>query len=282
MLQLMAYVKEWHKTGTTFNPKGKDTLSAATAPVVNKEEPAAAKPTTSSKPAAGGLGDLKAGLGAFSTSGLKKVTKDMQTWRSEYKGDKKSSTVATTKAPVPPKKKQQTVTKGPPVVEFQNRGMKWFVENQTKEQGVVTIEMDPKDGPKHTVYICNCYEATIDVKGKCKGVAVDACQKCNVLFDSAISSLEVVNSKSMKCQARGTVPSVAIDKTDGILTYLSKETLDITQFVTSKSSDMQISFPNAAGDMVEAPIPEQFVHKAALGPDDKPSVSSDVSDLYSH
>ena len=55
----------------------------------------------------------------------------------------------------------------------------------------------------------------------------------------------------MKCQTRGTVPSVAIDKTDGILTYLSKETLDITQFITSKSSDMQISFPNAVGDSAE-------------------------------
>lgn len=166
----------------------------------------------------------------------------MQTWRAEYKGG--GNTPKPKLAPKP-QSKRQTVTKGPPVLEFQQRGMKWLVENQTKENGVVTVEMDPVNGVKHTVYICTCFEATIDIKGKCKGVAIDSCVKCNVLFDTAISSMEVVNCKSIKCQARGTVPSVAIDKTDGILTYLSPETLDVTTFVTSKSSDMQISFPNA-------------------------------------
>ena len=72
-----------------------------------------------------------------------------------------------------------------------------------------------------------------------------------------------------------------VDKTDGILTYLSKETLSLTSFLTSKSSDMQVSFPNEQGDMVEAPIPEQFRHTAALV-GGKPVLSTDVSDLYTH
>merc|ERR1712118_272738 len=81
-----------------------------------------------------------------------------------------------------------------------------------------------------------------------------------------------------KVQRKGTCPSIAIDKTDGILTYLSKETLSLTSFLTSKSSDMQVSFPNEQGDMVEAPIPEQFRHTAALVAG-KPVLSTDVSDL---
>ncbi|KAJ8610863.1 hypothetical protein CTAYLR_009143 [Chrysophaeum taylorii] len=282
MLELMPYVKEHHATGVAYNPKGVDVASfsgaATPAAPTAKGTPKPAAATSSSQ--GGGLGDLKAALsGGSVTSGLKKVTKDMQTWRAEYKAEGSKVVKAAPKSSKPAA--AQKVTKGPPALEFQRRGMKWLVENQTKDEGVITVEMDPKDGVKHTVYICTCYEATIDIKGKCKGVAIDGCVKCNVLFDSAISSMEVVNSKSMKCQARGTVPSVAIDKTDGILTYLSRETLDITSFVTSKSSDMQISFPNDAGDMVEAPIPEQFVHKAKLV-GDKAVVSSDVSDLYSH
>jgi len=280
--ELMPYVKEYHMTGVTYNPKGVDVTTYSPSAAPPPAAPSSAPPASAAaaKPSAG-LGDLKAALGGGGsvTSGLKKVTKDMQTWRAEYKGG--GGDAPKPKAAPKPAARKQTVTKGPPVFEFQQRGMKWLVENQTAENGVITVTMDPKDGVKHTVYICTCYGATIDIKGKCKGVAVDGCAKCNVLFDTAISSLEVVNCKSMKCQARGTVPSVAIDKTDGILTYLSTETLDITQFLTSKSSDMQISFPNAAGDMVEAPIPEQFVHKAALV-GEKPKVSSDVSDLYSH
>ena len=134
-------------------------------------------------------------------------------------------------------------------------GKKWMIENQTKDCGVVTVDMDPSEGHKFTIYIACCYEATIVVNGKCNSVTVDASQKCQVVFDSCISSFEVVNSKSMKVQIRGTCPSVAIDKTDGILTYLSKDTLPVTSFLTSKSSDMQVSFPNENDDMVEAPIP---------------------------
>ena len=74
-------------------------------------------------------------------------------------------------------------------------------------------------------------------------------------------------------------PSIAIDKTDGCLTYLSAETAAITNFVTSKSSEMNISWPDANGDLLERPIPEQFQHR--LHPD-KAEISSDVSDLYSH
>lgn len=175
--------------------------------------------------------------------------------------------------------RKQTVTKGEPKKTLV--GKKWLVENQTKDCGVVTVDLDAAEGHKFTIYVVACYEATIVVNGKCNSVTVDACAKCQVVFDSCISSFEVVNSKSMKVQVRGTCPSVAIDKTDGILTYLSKDTLPITSFLTSKSSDMQVSFPDDNDDMVEAPIPEQFQHKACLK-DGKPSLTTDVSDLYSH
>lgn len=54
-----------------------------------------------------------------------------------------------------------------------------------------------------------------------------------VLIDDAISSVELVNCQRMEVQIRGSVPSVAVDKTDGFLCYLSKESLG-TNFVTSK------------------------------------------------
>lgn len=56
-------------------------------------------------------------------------------------------------------------------------------------------------------------------------------------MDELLSSLEVVNCQSVKVQVRGKVPTVAIDKTDGIVTILSKESLG-ANFITSKSSEM--------------------------------------------
>lgn len=54
-----------------------------------------------------------------------------------------------------------------------------------------------------------------------------------VLLDDAISSVELVNCQRVKVQVRGSVPSVAVDKTDGFLCYLGKDGLSTT-FITSK------------------------------------------------
>ncbi|KAI9917211.1 hypothetical protein PsorP6_013177 [Peronosclerospora sorghi] len=77
----------------------------------------------------------------------------------------------------------------------------------------------------------------------------------------------------MQVQCKGMVPSISIDKTDGCLVYISCEGRDV-QFVTSKSSEMNVAIPEAAGsdDYVEKPIPEQFVHKIM----DDLSISSHV------
>lgn len=58
-----------------------------------------------------------------------------------------------------------------------------------------------------------------------------------VIVDELLSSLEVVNCHSVKVQVRNKVPTVAIDKTDGIVVILSKESMGVS-FVTSKSSEM--------------------------------------------
>jgi hypothetical protein len=86
--------------GVEWNPRGGDALAfAPAAPAA----PAAAAPVAAkaaaAAPAAGGLGDLKAALEAKkdnAAAGLKTVTRDMQTWRADYKA---------ADAPPPPKPK---------------------------------------------------------------------------------------------------------------------------------------------------------------------------------
>lgn len=58
-----------------------------------------------------------------------------------------------------------------------------------------------------------------------------------VLVDDLLSSLEVVNCQRVKVQVKSNVPTVAIDKTDGIVVILPQASLD-TSFTTSKSSEM--------------------------------------------
>ena len=50
-----------------------------------------------------------------------------------------------------------------------------------------------------------------------------------------------------------------------------------TEIVASKSSEMNLSWPDKNGDMMERPIPEQYKHHIK-----GLTVTAEVSDLYTH
>lgn len=97
MSGLVPYTKEHHIAGVSWNPRGGDVSDFTATAAAPAAAPAAAAPTPAAPAAApkpapggggggeGGIADLKNALSGFTTTGLKKVTKDMQTWRSEYK-----------------------------------------------------------------------------------------------------------------------------------------------------------------------------------------------------
>ncbi|CAM9626675.1 unnamed protein product [Chrysoparadoxa australica] len=287
---LLDYAVAHHKAGVEWNPRGGDALAfsggSAAAPPAPPAPPAMPKPAAAAAPAKGGaagmasvFGELNKGLNV--TKGLNKVTKDQQTWRKEFAGGDAPKPAVKKAAPkVSPKVAPKV--KGTPKLEFQVAGNKWIVENQGKEQGVITVEVTDT---KHSVYIYGCVDVVIDVKGKCKSIAIDGCKKTKVLLDDAISSVESVNCQRIQVQVRGIVPSVAIDKTDGFLCYImNPEAMAITSFTTSKSSEMNVQFPDPAsaeGEFKEMPIPEQFVHTIKQTGKET-SITSDVSDLYGH
>lgn len=270
------YVKKYHLTGVTYNFKGGDPAAfVGAAPAEVKASPKkVTKGATDTN--ATGVAALGNALSGFSTGGLKKVTKDQQTWRKEFKKEGGSAPVVKKAAPKVVKKAPSKV-KGNHGVVFQSGAMRWMVEAMSSDDGVVEVKCE---NVKHSINIYGCYDATINITGKCKGINIDACEKVKVLFDTAISAVDLVNCKRMQIQIRGTAPVVNIDKTDGCLTYLSADSLDTT-FTVAKSSEMNVSWPDpATGDYLEVPIPEQFVHKLVLG-GNKPKMSADVSELYS-
>lgn len=205
------------------------------------------------------------------------MTKDQQTWRKEFKGETPKVVVAPTpKAKKVDKKKKKS---GLPILEYQERGTKWVVENHDKdsvanfsESGM--LEVDIGD-PKQQVYIFNCDNVTIKINGsKLKSVIVDTCEKVNVIFNTIISGCEIVNSKRIAVQSDGVCPVFTIDKTVGVTVWLSEASSAVSSFTTSMSSEMNVSLPDGE-DRKELPIPEQFIHKIAEG-----SLTSEVSDLY--
>jgi len=271
---LISYVKEYHLAGLQFNPQGASTLAEAETILNKKKE--SGKPDVKKEP---GIADImkeldsrKTSQGDSAATGLRKVKKEQQTWRKEYKGEATSPVKSTQPKSSPTK----VTTTHKPVMEYVKHKHKWIVEYQTPE--VVgpskLIKMSIPDR-KQQVYIYKCSGVTFQIENKLKTVTLDSCSKCNLVFDTAISSCEIVNCNSMQIQTIGICPTFTIDKTDSCLFYLSAETMDLTTFVTSKSSEMNVSFPDENGEMKEVAIPEQFKHKLLNG-----SITSQVSDLY--
>ena len=109
---------------------------------------------------------------------------------------------------------------------------------------------------------------------------MDKCKNVTLIMNSVLSGAEVVNCKKIKMQVQQSLPSIAVDKTDGILIGLAWTARE-AQIVTSKSSEMNVTFPVSEAedaDWIELPIPEQFVTKVLS--DNK--LKSDVSELYTH
>jgi len=275
VLDLSTYLKEYHLSGLAWNPHGKDFSEAKVG-----EGGSRAKTEKETKPEAPGIfAELKkkqTEKGSSAATGLKKVSRDQQTWRKEFinTGGAQRKPDPATKPVVAPKSGAKKPL-GLPRCIYQNQGCKWNVENQTKdtcENGVCKITVSD---PKQQVYIFNCHNVTIQITGKLKSVILDSCTKCGVVFDTAISACETVNCRSIQVQATNVCPSFSIDKTDGIVVHLSNSGSKTTVFVTSKSSEMNVSWPDDMGEIKEVPIPEQFMHKLVNG-----SVTSQVSDLY--
>ncbi|KAJ3323813.1 F-actin-capping protein subunit alpha [Boothiomyces sp. JEL0866] len=269
LVELQAYVKQWHTTGLAWNPKGGDAKSANIGGAAPASAPAGGAPppppaptaaqleafSTPSKPAAPNPADL---LGELSkgTSGLRKVDKSEMTHKNpelragsvvkatEKPGNLDSKVVAS--AP-----KGNSAPKGPPKLALE--GNKWVVENYNGNNEIVIDQTEIK----HTVYIYNCQNSTIKVIGKVNAISLDNCKKVGLLAENIVATLDVVNCQRLQLQITGRCPTAVVDKTDGFQLYLSKDCLDI-EILSAKSSEMNILIPTENGEFTEKPVSEQF------------------------
>lgn len=143
-------------------------------------------------------------------------------------------------------------------------GNKWIVEYY---EGVTDVVVSEGLELKHTVYIFKCKNSVVTIKGKCNAVMVDNCLKTNVIFDTAISSLDIVNCKNVKVQVNESVSSVQVDNTSAVGIYLPTALLPSVQIYTSKSTEVNLNIPLTSSDdgggvdYAESAVPTQFLSK---------------------
>ncbi|KAF9036547.1 adenylate cyclase associated N terminal-domain-containing protein [Panaeolus papilionaceus] len=256
-----AYVKKYHATGLTWNPKGvpvdsyKPSSSTTGAPPPPPPPP---PPQMAAAPEAGGVSAVFAQLnrGEDVTKGLRKVDKSEMTHKNpalRAGSVVPASTLTAGKKPIKPTKPQALAGKKPP--KFALEGNKWLIEYQEAETITVNeVEIN------QAVNIFNCKGTTIVIKGKVNTVNIYNCQKTSVLVQSVVASVGITASPSFQLQILGAAPMIQIDQTDSGQIYLSKESSS-AEITTAKCSAINISLPvkgEEEGVFEEQPVPEML------------------------
>ncbi|KAI8337319.1 adenylate cyclase associated N terminal-domain-containing protein [Blakeslea trispora] len=279
---LAVYVKENFPTGLTWNANGEKPEAvagkslAASAPAAPAAPAPAAggppppppppppmvieddqKPTQASSGAAAVFAEINKGSSV--TANLRKVDKSEMTHKNPSLRAGSSVTTPTSPKrqgpPTPNKPDKYTLKKA---AKTSLEANKWVVENHENNHEVVIEET----AINQAVYIFNCKNSTIRIKGKVNAVTIDSCTKCGIAVDSTVSTVDVVNSKSFALQVFKVVPTIAVDKCDGGEIYLSKDCLGV-EILSAKSTSLNVLLPEQAAEhddieYKEVPVPEQF------------------------
>lgn len=261
---LSTFVKENFPTGLSWNPNGqpaeslaeKTSLSVGSAPAATSSPPPPPPPppmviedapTTTTTTATTGAAAVFAEInqGSNITANLRKVDKNIP---KAPRSPKKQG------PPTPNKPDKYTLRKA---AKTSLEANKWVVENHENNQEVVIEDT----AINQAVYIFNCKNSTIRIKGKVNAVTVDSCVKCGIALDSTVSTVDVVNSKSFALQIFKVTPTIAIDKCDSGEIYLSKDCLGV-EILSAKSSSLNVNVPedleSEESEYKEMFIPEQF------------------------
>jgi adenylyl cyclase-associated protein len=259
--RLCEFVKEYFKSsGLTYNAKGgalSEAAAAKGATPAAEEKKEDKKPAKKAKKASPGggmaavMGDLSKGLAV--TKGMKKVTSDMKT-----KNRKDRVGKVTVKKAAPKKKRKKF---GPAQTKFM--GGRWMVENYEEDAGLIVCD---KANLKSNVFISMCDGCTVQVPGKVKAVTIDNCVKVRVFVQDVVSTVEMVNCKSVMVvvQKDGKVPSFAVDKCESAHIILSRSAYEAHPDIYSSNvtaMNIEVPGPTDDDDNKEHPVPEQFITK---------------------
>uniref|UniRef100_A0A8C2SXE8 Adenylyl cyclase-associated protein n=2 Tax=Coturnix japonica TaxID=93934 RepID=A0A8C2SXE8_COTJA len=267
--ELQAYIKEYHTTGLTWSKTGPVATEGAKAPSVTPTgaappPPGPPPPPAPSQPSSGAddsatrsalFAQINRGEGI--TSGLRHVSDDMKTHKNPALKNQGGPIRSGPKPFTSPKPacsvnpSQKASPKQPALLELE--GKKWRVENQENATNLVISDTELKQ----VAYVFKCTNSTLQIKGKINSITLDNCKKLGLVFDDVVGIVEIINSRDIKVQVMGKVPTISINKTDGCHVYLSKNSLDC-EIVSAKSSEMNVLIPTEGGDFTEFPVPEQF------------------------
>ncbi|CCW63319.1 unnamed protein product [Phytomonas sp. EM1] len=156
-------------------------------------------------------------------------------------------------------------TKGP-VLLLEN-GKRWLVSSHVgSPEQQLRVCLDGVQ-MQHTVCVQDCRYVSLEVKGKVNSVSIVHCHKAQVALSSVVSSVEILGCTDIDVQVAEAAPSVVVENSSTVNIYLlSPEHSRETDIFSTRITTVNVLFPSRDDpeDMVELPLPEQFVSKIVL------------------
>lgn len=156
--------------------------------------------------------------------------------------------------------------KQPTVGEIKREPTKVYVERydgKVQKEPVVVDNGEGDDAVKTGVFIGQCKgpDVVIQIKGKCKNVTVSNCENIAVVFDTCVTTVELIGCKRIQCQAMVACGSYVIDKCDRTDLYIADQSLEDQVVVyTCQSTSTVVHQSSSNGeDQVEHAIPNQIL-----------------------
>lgn len=108
--------------------------------------------------------------------------------------------------------------------------------------------------------VVNCSDVTLNLSEKMSKITLLDCHDIIVNSNSLITGIEITSCHNIKIIVTKNLPSLVIDKSDSIITYVPEESAGNLKITTAKSGDLNLVISKPNDSQYELHIPSQFEH----------------------
>jgi len=211
--------------------------------------------------------DVVRPVGGLPKPGQNEPAKGGQKWTGITLAPKQANALtAANSAKKEPKHEEKKAAAAPTVGAIKRETNKVFVEKydgKVQKDPVVVDIGEGEDAVKTGIFIGQCKgpDLVIQIKGKCKNITVSNCEQIAVVFDTCVTTVELIGCKRIQCQAITACGSYVIDKCDRTDLYAADGSLEDQVVVYTCQSTATVVHQTAPGgeDQVEHAIPNQIL-----------------------
>jgi hypothetical protein len=154
----------------------------------------------------------------------------------------------------------------PTVGSIKKEPNKIFVEKfdaKVQKEPIVVDNGEGEEAVKTGIFIGQCKgpDLVVQIKGKCKNITVSGCENIAVVFDTCVTTCELISCKRLQVQAVQACGSYIVDKCDRTDLYVADASLEDRVVVYTCQSTASVVHQNTSNgeDQVEHAIPNQIL-----------------------